>query len=181
MRCGDRTTDSRRSLSAQTSASSGKPSPNTVRTKSRTPVDASLVVRRVAEVGHGLYAAKSYLARYPVRSAADLKGRPLLTGPAADVETKWFAKLAKDTPPTFTSVLAVALAEAARTGAGIAVLPRFLGDAIAELEHLPMPDEPHETLWLTVHRDLRSTPRVRAVLDFLIGEFKRERLTLRGR
>jgi len=44
-----------------------------------------------------------------------------------------------------------------------------------------MPDEPHETLWLTVHRDLRSTPRVRAVLDFLIGEFKRERLTLRGR
>ena len=143
--------------------------------------DNSLVVRRAGEVGHGLYAAKSYLARYPVRNAADLKGRPLLTGPAADVEAKWFARLAKDTPPTFTSVLAVALAEAARTGSGIAVLPRFLGDTIPELEYLPMPDEPHETLWLTVHRDLRSTPRVRAVLDFLVAEFKRESVALRGR
>ena len=65
--------------------------------------------------------------------------------------------------------------------AGIAVLPRYLGDSEPELEYLPMPDEPCETLWLTVHRDLRSTPRVRAVLDFLIAQFERERASLRGR
>lgn len=69
----------------------------------------------------------------------------------------------------------------AKTGAGIAVIPRYLGDAETELEYLPMPDEPRETLWLTVHKDLRSTPRVRAVLDFLIAQFERERTTLRGR
>lgn len=143
--------------------------------------DSSLIVKRVAEVGHGLYAAKSYLARYPLRSASELAERPLISGPPGDVETKWFAALAGDARPMFTSPLAVVLAGAAKAGAGIAVLPRYLGDADPELAHLPMPDEPHDVLWLTVHRDLRATPRVRAVLDFLNAQFQRERGALRGR
>lgn len=143
--------------------------------------DKSLVVRRVAEVGHGLYAARSYLARYPLRSAAELADRPLLSGPPGDAESAWFAKLAKGRKPTFTSVLSVALLAAAKTGAGIAVLPRYLGDAEPDLEHLPMPDEPREALWLTVHRDLRATPRVRAVMDFLVAQFTREKVALRGK
>lgn len=140
-----------------------------------------LIVRRVAEVGHGLYASRSYLSRYPLRSERELKDRPLLTVPPGTVDAAWFAKLADDAQPTFTSTLTVALVAAAKAGAGIAVLPRYLGDAEPELEHLPMPDEPHEALWLTVHKDLRSTPRVRALLDFLAAQFERERATLRGR
>lgn len=143
--------------------------------------DKDLVARRVADVGHGLYAARSYLARYPVRGARDLVGRPLLSGPPGDVDSDWLQHISGDTPPIFTSVLSVALAGAARAGAGIAVLPRYLGDAEPELEHLPMPDEPKESLWLTVHRDLRATPRVRAVLDFLVATFQRERSALGGR
>lgn len=143
--------------------------------------DKALVVRRVAEVAHGLYAAKSYLAHYPLRSATELQDRPLLTAPQGDLEAIWFAKLAGGAAPIFTSVLAVALVGAARAGAGIAVLPRYLGDAEPELEYLPMPDEPRETLWITVHRDLRATPRVRAVIDFLVAQFQRERTALRGR
>ncbi len=143
--------------------------------------DATLVTRRLGDVGQGLYAARSYLARYPVRSAADLVDRPLLSGPPGDGETVWFAKLAGDTPPVFTSVLAVALVGAAKAGAGIAVLPRYLGDAEPELEYLPMPNEPHDPLWLTVHRDLRATPRVRAVMDFIVSQCQRERVALRGR
>lgn len=143
--------------------------------------DKSLIVRRVAEVGHGLYAARSYLARYPLRSAAELADRPLLSGPPGDAESAWFAKLAKGQKPTFTSVLSVALLAAAKAGAGIAVLPRYLGDAEPDLEHLPMPDEPREALWLTVHRDLRATPRVRAVMDFLVAQFTREKVALRGK
>ena len=35
---------------------------------------------------------------------------------------------------------------------------------------MPMPDAPSEVLWLTVHRDLRQTPRIRALLDHLAAE-----------
>ncbi len=142
--------------------------------------DAALVVRRVAEVVHGLYAARSYLARYPLRSPSELVDRPLLNGPPGDAETIWFAKLAGGTRPIFTSPLSLVLVGAAKAGAGIAVLPRYLGDAEPELTYLPMPDEPRDALWLTVHRDLRATPRVRAVLDFLVAEFQRDRVGLRG-
>lgn len=141
----------------------------------------ALVVRRIADVAHGLYAARSYLSRYPLRTARELKAHPLLSAPPASIEAKWLAKLSGGARPVFTSTLTVALVSAAKTGAGIAVLPRYLGDAEPELKHLPMPDEPSEPLWLTVHRDLRSTPRVRAVLDYLIDAFERDRAALRGR
>lgn len=143
--------------------------------------DQGLVIRRVAEVRYGLYAARAYLARYPLRSPADLATRPLLGAPAGDADAVWLAELSGGAEPIFTTVLAVALLNATRAAAGIAVLPRYLGDADDALVYLPMPGEPHETLWLTVHRDLRTTPRVRAVLDFLIAELERERLSLHGR
>ncbi len=142
--------------------------------------DKALVVRRVGEVRHGLYAASAYLARFPLGSAAELKDRPLLMGPPGDPETAWLARLASGAPAVFTSPVSVALARAARAGAGIAVLPRYLGDAEPELAYLPMPDEPRDPLWLTVHRDLRSTPRVRAVLDFLAEQCQRDKAALSG-
>lgn len=140
-----------------------------------------LVVRRAAEVAHGLYAARSYLARQPLRSPRELSGRPLLSVPAGSVEAKWLATLARGTEPFFTSTLTLGLLDAARAGLGIALLPRYLGDSDPALQHLPMPGEPIETVWLTVHRDLRNTPRVRAVLDFLLAELERDRRQLLGR
>lgn len=138
--------------------------------------DPSLVVKRVAELRHGLYASAGFLARYPVRGPEDLVGRPLLTGPPDDRETRWLLSLAPGLAPTFTCVVAVALVAATRAGAGVGVLPRYLGDAERELVYLPMPDEPSDTLWLAVHRDLRKTPRIKVVVDFLSGELQRERL-----
>ncbi|MFY0540527.1 hypothetical protein [Nannocystis pusilla] len=43
-----------------------------------------------------------------------------------------------------------------------------------------MPREPSETLWLTVHRDLRQTPRVRVLFDFLVGVARDDRALLLG-
>jgi DNA-binding transcriptional LysR family regulator len=101
--------------------------------------------------------------------------------PRGSVEAAWFTALAQGAEPVFTSTLTLGLVEAARAGLGIAVLPRYLGDGDSSLEHLPMPGEPRETVWLTVHRDLRTTPRVRAVLDFLLAELECERGALLGR
>ena len=73
------------------------------------------------------------------------------------------------------------LHEAARVGAGLAVLPCYLGDPDPELRRVGgVLPEVFADQWLLVHRDLRALPRVRAVMDALIELFQRERALLEG-
>jgi len=142
----------------------------------------SLVVRRAGEMAHGLYASKQYLARRPLKSQDDLKNHPLLTaspGPSV-VEATWLDGLTQGSRPAFVTNMTLALVEAAKAGTGIAVLPRYLGDAEPSLRHLPMPGEPTEAIWITVHKDLKQTPRVRVVLDFLNGCLDADKRLLLG-
>jgi DNA-binding transcriptional LysR family regulator len=138
-----------------------------------------LVVRRIGEVGYGLYASAAYLARHPLKGPGELPAHPLLL-PTSGVELAWLRQLAPDARPAFVSEVSLVLVEAARADAGVAALPRFLGDTTPGLTHLPMPREPTEPLWLTVHRDLRQTPRVRVLFDFLVGASRADRGLLLG-
>lgn len=127
-----------------------------------------LVVRRAGSVAYGLYASRAYLKRHPVKSPEALADHPIMSAPEPNaIEATWLARLNPRIEPTFFSTFSLALLAAVRASAGIAVLPRYLADGDTSLRHLPMPDEPSEPIWLTVHRDLRRTPRVRALLDFL--------------
>lgn len=129
--------------------------------------DADLVARKAGTVVYGAFAARAFLKRSPVPDVESLRKRPLLVGAEDDVDTRWLLALT-GARPGFTCVVGMGLLSACLAGAGVAVLPHYLGDAHADLVHLPLPDEPRETVWLTVHKDLRHTPRVRAVLDFLV-------------
>jgi DNA-binding transcriptional LysR family regulator len=142
----------------------------------------NLVVRRAAEMSHALYASKRYLGRRAVKTADDLRDHPILTtspGPNV-VEATWVDRLTGGARPAFVTNMTMALVEAARAHAGIAVLPRYLGDPDPALRRLPMPDEPREPIWVTVHRDLKHTPRVRVVLDFLAECFQTDKRLLLG-
>ncbi len=142
----------------------------------------NLVVRRVAELAHALYASEEYLKKRPVESADDLRQHPILTttpGPKV-VESAWVERITAGARPAFVATLTTALVEAARVGAGIAVLPRYIGDREPTLRRVPMPDEPREAIWITVHRDLKHARRVRVVLDFLSECLKRDRGLLLG-
>jgi DNA-binding transcriptional LysR family regulator len=96
------------------------------------------------------------------------------------VEAAWVEKLTKGAIPAFVTNLTVGLLEVSRAGTGIAVLPRYLGDGDTSLVRLPMPDEPRETIWITVHRDLTATRRVRVILDFLAQRIRADRDLLLG-
>ncbi len=142
----------------------------------------SLVVRRVADLAHALYASEEYLARRPLQGADDLRNHAILTttpGPTV-IEATWVERIASGARPAFVTTLTTALVAAARVGAGIAVLPRYLGDPEPTLRRLPMSDEPREAIWITVHRDLRPTRRVRVVLDFLTECLENDRGLLLG-
>jgi len=139
-----------------------------------------LVARRVGEVGHGLYASEKYLARRPVRGPAELPAHPLLL-PADGPELAWVRQLVRGARPAFSSDVSLALSEAARADAGVALLPHYLGDATPGLVHVPMPREPTEPIWLTVHRDLRRSPRVRVLLEFLVEAIRADQSLLAGK
>lgn len=136
----------------------------------RTNLD-HLAVRRAGEVGYALYASEEYLRRRPPpRDPAELAGHDLVlddVDPFQPMEPSWLERLAGGARVAFTTNSTAAALSAAISGLGIALLPRFVCEAEPALRHVPMPEEPARAIWLTVHRDLRDAPRVRAVLDYL--------------
>ncbi len=141
----------------------------------------NLVVRRAGAVRYGLYASHAYLTRHPLRGRDTLDKHATLGAPEARaIETVWLRKLNPRARAKFVSDSSLALLAAARASAGVAVLPRYLGDAEPTLRRITMPDEPSEPIWLTVHRDLQATPRVRALMDFLAATLAQDAALLTG-
>ncbi|HEX3499431.1 MAG TPA: hypothetical protein VHT04_08910 [Stellaceae bacterium] len=70
---------------------------------------------------------------------------------------------------------------AARAGAGLVVLPCYLGDAdpgvIRATGRLAELDAAH---WLIVHQDLRRVPRIQAVMAWIKDMFEVQRPRLEG-
>jgi len=65
---------------------------------------------------------------------------------------------------------------AARAGCGIAMLPCFLAAGDPALVELTLPQAPPaRELWLLSRRDMQRTPRIRAVVDFLLDLIRREK------
>jgi DNA-binding transcriptional LysR family regulator len=143
-----------------------------------------IVQREIAVLAFGLYASDSYLAeRGPPDFTRQGVGHRLIAMSEAltkipDVD--WL--------PAFTAKASVVvrangrepMARMAAAGVGMACLPRFLGDATANLRLLAPPSPaPERKLWLGSHRDVRVVPRVRATITFVTEGFGRLRAALR--
>ena len=71
--------------------------------------------------------------------------------------------------------------EAIRAGTGRGELPCYVGDGHPLLERLTAPiPELAATYWMVVHRDLRHSPCVRAVIDWVKALFAEQRYVLAG-
>ncbi len=133
---------------------------------------ADIVQRRLLHVRYSLYAADGYLARCgDPASSHDGEGHQLVTldsalDQAADVvwlRARWpRARLA------FRSNNREAQAHACVRGAGLAVLPRVIGDALP-LRRLDAEAPPGRDIWLGYHQDLRRLRRLRALVEHLSG------------
>jgi DNA-binding transcriptional LysR family regulator len=96
----------------------------------------------------------------------------------------WLAERLGDRPPRIRASRMSLQLEAIRAGAGLGILPCFVGDADPDLVRLtpPIADlTPSEDRWLLVHPDLRNVPRVRAAIEWIRAEFKAGRAALEGR
>lgn len=130
------------------------------------PRQQGLAAVRLARVTTGLYMARS---RRRARIDTHSRGLELFVYlPAwhALQSAAWFQPVLASSRVVLATNSSNLLAAAARTGAGLAVLPRFMADRTlaAVSDDLSAHDQ-----WLVMHPELRRDPKVRAVASFLRG------------
>ena len=136
------------------------------------PAQASLVARKLGDIGIGAYAHASYLARAGTpRQPAELQ-RHALIGYATDPTIeRGIAALGQPIPREAFGIRTddqVAYIRFVAAGAGIGFITHYCARACPGVQRvlpqLPIPPLP---CWLAVHREIRSNPLVRRVYDFL--------------
>jgi len=132
------------------------------------PRDAGLVMRKLSDVAYGLYASRRPRAARP--RTVDFSSDPFVgfdESLASAPQERWLARVAPERQVVFRCNSTASLISAARAGVGVAVLPRFVADQDPLLERLEGPEPVAHELWLLVHGDLRRTPRVRAIIEWV--------------
>lgn len=152
--------------------------------REQVPDLAGIVARRLGRVAYAVYGHPDLAAG--MRPSPDrLRSLPWV---GFDDEhsympgQKWLGGLLGDARPVVRTNNWLVLHDAARAGAGLAVLPCYLGDTDPVLRRVGgILDDVAADQWLLVHRDLRSLPRVRAVMDAVIELFQQQKSLLDGR
>jgi DNA-binding transcriptional LysR family regulator len=136
-----------------------------------------LVARRVADVAYGVYASAGYLDRHGRPGFSDgcagHRVTSLVDSPIRVVHIEWLKAIAPHAHAVISTNGIQSHIATAEAGEAMAVLPRVLGDRRAELVRLkpPLP-EPSQAVKLGVHADMRRSPRIRALIDFLVVELR---------
>ncbi|MEP7043184.1 MAG: LysR family transcriptional regulator [Dokdonella sp.] len=131
--------------------------------------EVDIVSRRLLRVSYGLYGR----AGTPRPQAGDGAGSLLVTmdsafGRMPDVD--WLRRLLPNARTTLRSNSRDVQAQMCAQGAGLAVLPRPLGDGLAGVERIDLgEDPPARETWVGYHRDLRRLARLRELLQLVVA------------
>jgi DNA-binding transcriptional LysR family regulator len=129
------------------------------------PEQDALVRKKIGAVRFALYANTEFSER-PAEQwtfiAYDESGDHL-------PQQHWLHQIRRHRPVVFSASDLSSQQMAARFGVGAVVLPTTVGDNDTALRRLPVDSEaPARDIWLTVYPDLRRSPSVKAVMDFLV-------------
>lgn len=135
------------------------------------PREPGLIVRRLSDLPVGLYAHRDYLARHGAVRWDTLTQHHWIGPNQGEQMRRGFARAGHPVSREFFAVRTdhSALAwQAVCAGLGVGAGLCQVAEGTPELERV-LPDAPIAPLpcWLAVHRELRGTPRLRAVADAL--------------
>jgi DNA-binding transcriptional LysR family regulator len=151
--------------------------------REQVPDLGGIVTRKLGRVAYAIYA-------HPSIALARLSGAAFGSVPWIGFDDdhtympgqRWLQQRLDGARPRVRGNNWLVLHEAARSGAGYAILPCYLGDPDPQLRRVGAPiADVFADQWLLVHRDLRALPRMRAVMDAVVDLFYRERPLLEGR
>ncbi len=136
------------------------------------PEQATVIARKMGDVAIGVYGHRRYLDRRGTpHKVEDLFQHDLIGHDRADNIIRVARKLGYTLKPesfTLRSDSPLVHWHAVRSGFGLAFLGAFQArgepDLVRVLPGLRIPPLP---MWLVVHREIRTSPRIRAVYDFL--------------
>jgi len=139
------------------------------------PGQASLVAKRIGTVTLGAYAHRDYLRRKGTpRQPSDLLQHELVGADRNEDILRGFTALGTAVERqhfAFRTDDLIAYWEGVRAGLGIGFVADYVArtdpGVVPVLPQLPLPELP---IWLTVHREIRTSRRIRAVYDFLAQE-----------
>lgn len=144
------------------------------------PKAGPVIARKLSDYSLRLYASQGYLALggMPQAPADLLKGHSLV-GYIPDLlyapELRYLDELQPGLAPTLRSSSINAQHHLIAAGAGIGVLPCFMGDADAALVPV-LPDRRiTRSFWLVTHKDTHQLARIRAGRDWILGVVQRHR------
>ena len=136
------------------------------------PQTGRLKVRKLADYVLQLYSTSAYLSARPrIRRPEDLAANTLI-GYMDELiyspQLRYYEDLAPGLAPRLASPSIVAQLEMTRSGAGVAMLPRFMARRHPELVGvLHESVKVERSFWLVTHEDVAALARIRAVSDFL--------------
>ena len=137
------------------------------------PEQGSLVARKIGNVGVGAYAHSSYLARRaPLRELPDLLQHDLIGSDTDTSILRGFQAMGYAVGPEAFSLRTddfIVQWQAVRAGLGVGFVAHYM--ARTDPEVLPVLPQALRIaalpMWLAVHREIRTSRRIRAVYDFL--------------
>lgn len=144
------------------------------------PKAGPVIARKLSDYSLRLYASEGYLglAGMPQAPADLLKGHSLV-GYIPDLlyapELRYLDELQPGLAPTLRSSSINAQHHLIAAGAGIGVLPCFMGDADVGLVPVLPGRRITRSFWLVTHKDTHQLARIRAGRDWILGVVQRHR------
>lgn len=147
--------------------------------------DETLVGRKVARLGVGFYASKSYVARHSLpQNRGDWRNHRVIGfgDKATNAELgRWSDHVAREASIVMRCSSQSDMLAAARAGIGICAMSCIAGDTHDDLVRVaPQKLAGASDMWLLAHPDLIDQPVVRKVLAFVSERARYDRTKLRG-
>ncbi|MCL7466591.1 LysR family transcriptional regulator [Phaeovulum sp. NW3] len=144
------------------------------------PESGRLLARKMTDYHLHFFAAPDYLRRYGTPTKLQDLRRHRLVGYIPEMlfspELRYLEELGITTPVGFSSTSMIAQREAAREGAGLAILPRFMALDDPGLEPVLTGDYVlKRTAWILSHQSTEDLARVRVVSEYLQRVARSER------
>ncbi|WP_129790911.1 LysR family transcriptional regulator [Sphingosinicella sp. CPCC 101087] len=149
------------------------------------PRKGPLVSQKLSDYALGLYASRAYLARQDaaIDDVASLRTHPLIGYIPHFIyapELRYLNEIAPELELRIRSSSINAQYRATAAGAGVAILPCFMGDADPELVRIVPRVRIERSFWLVTHEENRRLARIEAFVDWLISTVGRHRERLLG-
>jgi len=146
------------------------------------PDKGNFVTRPLGILGHGVYAARSYIERRGLPSSrGELKSHHLLGYESKllfQPSLQWIAELGLPVALRVTDTLT--LLDGVKAGLGIAALPCAIGETDPELVRLDVCGRGSDDIVCVYPEELRDAPRIRAGVEWLADLWRKHAAVLEG-